>query len=110
MPPLPRRCRWIGNTGKAVRLDEESAPGACSRRGWWVIGGPVRTPAPTPSLWIFAGGWYPPLRKRKNVGATAGAVPTFLVGYGRRGETKFRRKFFAKLSFKKAGLLFLKEK
>ena len=28
-------------------------------------GGPVGTPAPTPNLWIFAGGWYPPLRSQR---------------------------------------------
>ena len=47
LPPLPRRCRWPGKGEKAVRLDEESAPVATSRRSGFVIGGPVRTPAPT---------------------------------------------------------------
>ena len=79
-----------------------------SRRSWSGNGGPVWTPAPTPNLWFFAGGWYPPLRtdlssKHKNVGATGMVTPTFCVQNGRRSETEFRRKFFAKLSFKKAG-------
>ncbi len=30
-------------------------------------------------------------------------TPTFCVQNGHRSETEFRRKFFAKLSFKKAG-------
>ena len=49
--PLP----LAGQSEKAVRLDEENAPGACSRRGWFGFGG-RRNAAPTPSLWIFAGG------------------------------------------------------
>ena len=46
LPPLPRRCRWPGKGEKAVRLDEESAPVATSRRGWSVLGG-RRNAAPT---------------------------------------------------------------
>ena len=46
LPPLPRRCRWLGNQQKTVRLDQECAPGASSRRSWAVV----------------AGGWgHPPL-------------------------------------------------
>ena len=77
-----------------------------------ILCGPVRPIPPIRGKWLKAkrGRDHRPLRKLKNVGATAGAVPTFLVRYGRGGETKFRRKFFAKLSFKKAGLLFFQEK
>ena len=58
--PLP----LAGGFGRAVRLDQKSAPGASSRRGWFGCG-PVGTPAPTPNLWIFVGGWYPPLRNQR---------------------------------------------
>ena len=104
---------WTGKTRlaeAAVGAGSSSAGGETPplRQAFQILCGPMRASAPTPNLWSFAGGWYPPLLK--NVGATAGAVPTFLVRYGRGGETKFRRKFFAKLSFKKAGLLFFQEK
>ena len=35
----------------------------------------------------------------KRVGATQHVTPTKNLPYGRRGEAKLRRKFFAKLSF-----------
>ena len=40
--------------------------------------------------------------QEKKVGATQNVTPTKNLRYGRRGETKFPTKFFAKLSFKKA--------
>ena len=40
--------------------------------------------------------------QEKKVGATQNVTPTKNLPYGRRGETKFPAKFFAKLSFKKA--------
>ena len=39
LSPLPRRCRWPGGLGRAVRLDDGSAPGASSCRGWFRSGG-----------------------------------------------------------------------
>ena len=140
-PRFPAAAAGWAIRGKLGKLDGESAPGASSRRGWYVIGGrrnaaptqgsgpgcrgglwppAVYCPAkpydtsqadplgrrnisPTPSRWIFAGGWYPPLQKTgetiKNVGATGWPLPPVCVQNGRRGETKFRRKFFCLLFF-----------
>ena len=66
---LPRRCRWLGNLEKAVRLDGESAPGASSRRSWSIIGGRMIS-APTLGLGIFAG-----TDGRRNAAPTQGAPP-----------------------------------
>ena len=49
------------------------------------------------------GGQRPPLRTKGNPKARGRAGWAQHLPYGRGGETKFRRKFFAKLSFKKAG-------
>ena len=59
---LPRRCRWPQGLGERAGWTRkarlvQAAVGAGRNNG-----GPVGTPAPTPNLWIFAGGWYPPLR------------------------------------------------
>ena len=35
------------------KLGEENAPGACSRRGWFWLGGRMRTSAPTPNTAAF---------------------------------------------------------
>ncbi len=49
LPSVPRRCRWPGKEERAVRLDQESAPGASSRRSGFVIGGRMVS-APTERL------------------------------------------------------------
>ena len=41
-------------------------------------------------------------RQNKTAGATKDVTPAGFFAYGRRRETKFPTKFFAKLSFKKA--------
>ena len=43
------------------------------------------------------------IKNKKTVGATQRVTPTKTFPYGRRGEAKLPIKFFAKLSFKKAG-------
>ena len=42
-------------------------------------------------------------RERKKAGATDGVTPAGVFSYGRGGEAELPTKFFAKLSFKKAG-------
>ncbi len=66
LPSFPRRCRWSGNLGRVrqagrwkARLVQAAVEAGSGN------GGPVGTPAPTPNLWIFAGGWYPPLRSQR---------------------------------------------
>jgi hypothetical protein len=63
----------------------------------WYFPGPVRTPAPTEKLPYLG-------RGRCLIGppSTAGQTTWNWPGGPRRSETKFRRTFFAKLSFKKA--------
>ena len=50
-----------------------------------------------------AGGRRPPLRKTETPKGEGEGASARALSYGRRGEAKLRRKFFAKLSFKKAG-------
>ncbi len=69
------------------KLDEENAPGSSSRRGWFWLGGRMVS-APTKTGETI-----------KNVGATGWPLPPVCVPNGRRGETKFRRKFFCLLFF-----------
>ena len=91
-------------TGKARLV--EAAVGAGLRDGrivsaptldLWYFPGPVRTPAPTEKLPYLG-------RGRCLIGppSTAGQTTWNWPGGPRRSETKFRRTFFAKLSFKKA--------
>ena len=63
----------------------------------WHFPGPVRTPAPTQKLSSVG-------RGRCLIGppSMAGQTTWNKPGGPKRSETKFRRKFFAKLSFKKA--------
>ena len=65
LPPLPRRCRWLGTPKKAVRLDEESAPVATSRRGW-VGCGRMRFTAPVVGADVSSArpDWDPPRKHR----------------------------------------------
>ena len=91
--PLPlagileeRRAGW---TKKARLVLAAVGAGSSSAGG--------ETPPLRQTFGVLRADYIRPYKNRKNVGATAGAVPTFLVCYGRRGETKFRRKLFCLL-------------
>ena len=88
---LPRRCRWLDNSKKAFRLDEESAPVATSRRGGRYCGRMVS--APTPSLGSQSAEILH--TQIKNAGATGMATPTddFLVEA--EAKRSFAESFFA---------------
>ena len=57
LPSVLRRCRWSGGFRKAVRLDQESAPVATSRRGWSRCGG-RRNAAPTQGMGVSLQEWF----------------------------------------------------
>ncbi len=58
--PLPRRCRWLGNFERVIRLDGESAPGASSRRGWSKLSGGGTPPLRKACVLRCRGGLWPP--------------------------------------------------
>ena len=78
---------------------KRSFPGSSLQAFLQESGGPMRTSAPTEGLW-------PGLCRSLLTGdlrRALGPCYPLLCPYGRRREAKLPRKFFAKLSFKKAG-------
>ena len=99
LPPLPRRCRWLGTPKKAVRLDEESAPVATSRRGW-VGCGRMRFTAPVVGADVSSARHYAENFPR----GTGNVLPWSFVTWPRRSEAS--QKVLCQAFFQESGCFF----